>query len=68
MKSVTERILAGFQYMLPQHSLSRIVYVLTRCEKTWVKNMLIRLINHIAGINIDEALLPDRADYASFNA
>ena len=68
MKSVIERILAGFQYMLPQHSVSRIVYVLMRCEKTWVKNMLIRLINHLAGINIDEALSPDPTDYASFNA
>ena len=68
MKSVIERILAGFQYILPQHFLSRIVYVLMRCEVRWVKNMLIRLISRIAGINYDEALSPDPADYASFNA
>jgi len=68
MKSVIERVLAGFQYILPQHSLSRIVYALMRCETTWVKNTLIRLISNIAGINFDEALSPDPADYASFNA
>jgi len=68
MKSVIERILAGFQYILPQHPLSRIVYVLMRNEVTWVKNMLIRLISRIAGINYDEALSSDPADYASFNA
>lgn len=68
MKSVIERLLAGFQYILPQHFLSRIVYALMRCEVSWVKNMLIRLISGIAGINYDEALSPDPADYASFNA
>jgi len=68
MKSLIERILAGCQFILPQHFLSRIVYVLMRCEMTWVKNMLIRLISRIAGINFDEALSPDPADYASFNA
>jgi len=68
MKSIIERILAGFQYILPQHFLSRIVYALMRCEMTWVKNGLIRLISRLAGINYDEALSPDPADYASFNA
>jgi len=68
MKSIIERILAGFQYILPQHFLSRIVYALMRSEVTWVKNLLISLISRIAGINYDEALSPDPADYASFNA
>ena len=68
MKSVFERILAGFQYILPQHFLSRIVYALMRSEITWVKNLLIYLISRIAGINYGEALSPDPSDYASFNA
>jgi len=68
MKSVFERIFAGFQYILPQHFLSRIVYTLMRSEITWVKNLLIYLISRIAGINYAEALSPDPADYASFNA
>jgi phosphatidylserine decarboxylase len=68
MKSVIEKILAGFQYILPQHFLSRIVYALMRSETRWVKNTLISLISRVAGINFSEALSPDPADYASFNA
>ena len=68
MKSIIERILAGFQYILPQHFLSRIVYALMRSEIKWVKNFLIALISRIAGINYAEALSPDPADYVSFNA
>ena len=68
MKTIIERILAGFQYILPQHLLSRIVYKLMRCEIAWVKNLLIRFISNIAGINFAEALSPDPSDYPSFNA
>ena len=68
MKSVIERILAGFQYILPQHFLSRIVYALMRSEIKWVKNLLIHLISQVAGINYAEALSPDPEDYVSFNA
>ena len=68
MKTFIERILAGFQYILPQHFLSRIVYALMRSEIRWVKNLLIALISRIAGINYDEALSPDPADYVSFDA
>ena len=68
MKSVIERILAGFQYILPQHFLSRLVYALMRSETTWIKNMLIHQISRMAGINYTEALSPDPADYVSFNA
>ncbi len=68
MSTLIERVLAGFQYILPQHFLSRIVYKLMRCENTWVKNTLISLISRVAGINREEALSPDPADYVSFNA
>ncbi len=68
MKTVIERILAGFQYLLPHHFLSRIVYVLMRCETMWLKNLLIRTISRLADINTDEALSPNMDDYASFNA
>ena len=68
MSTLFERLLAGVQYILPQHFLSSMVYALMRCEMKWVKNLLIRLISRIAGINHDEALSPNPADYASFNA
>ena len=68
MNSVIERILAGFQYILPQHFLSRLVYALMRSEIKWMKNLLISLISRVAGINYGEALSPDPEDYVSFNA
>lgn len=68
MSTLFERLLTGIQYILPQHFLSRIVYALMRCEITWVKNTLIRVISRIAGINRDEALSPHMEDYANFNA
>jgi len=67
MSAFIERVLAGFQYLLPQHFLSRIVYVLMRCENTWVKNTLINVISRLAGIKREEALSPDPADYTCFN-
>ena len=68
MNSVIEHILAGFQYILPQHFISRIVYALMRSEVKWVKNLLIHQITRVAGIDVDEAISPDPADYPCFNA
>lgn len=68
MRTLVERIFATTQYLLPQHFLSRSVYIVMRCETKWIKNLLIRLISRLAGINRDEALSPDMHDYASFNA
>jgi phosphatidylserine decarboxylase len=68
MTTILERLLAGIQYLLPHHFLSRLVYRLMRCEAIWVKNALIHLISKAAGINRAEALSADPADYASFNA
>ncbi len=68
MKTVIEKIMTGLQYILPHHLLSRLVYVVMHCEFAGVKNLLIRVISHLAGINNDEALSSDLAHYASFNA
>lgn len=68
MKYLVERLLAGVQYILPQRLLTRLVYSLMRTETKWVKNLLIRTISRLAGINYAEALSPDPADYCSFNA
>lgn len=68
MKMAFERILAGLQYILPQHTLSRMVYALMRNETVWLKNFLIKTISRIAGINVDEALSAEVDDYRCFNA
>lgn len=68
MRTLIERLLAGLQFILPQHFLSRIVYAIMRCKTPWVKNLLIAVISKAVGINASEALSPDKADYESFNA
>lgn len=68
MTTVLEHILAGVQYILPQHALSRMVYAVMRNETVWLKNFLIRSISRIAGIAIEEALSPELDDYSCFNA
>jgi len=68
MITVFERILAGVQYILPQHALSRMVYALMRNETVWLKNFLIRSISRMAGIAVEEALSPELEDYDCFNA
>jgi len=68
MKAFFEKLLAGAQYILPQHTLSRMVYALMRCEAVVVKNFLIRAISRLAGIDRSEALSGRLEDYPSFNA
>ncbi len=68
MNNLIEQLLAGIQMILPQHFLSRIVYVLMRCETRWVKNTLIVVISRLVGINVEEAASADKNDYRSFNA
>lgn len=68
MNGLAGKLLAGTQYFLPQHALSRIVYWLTRCETVVVKNFLIRSISRMVGIDRSEALSDRLADYPNFNA
>lgn len=68
MKTLIERLLAGLQFILPHHFLSRIVYAIMRCKTPWVKDFLITTISKAVGINASEALSPDKDDYESFNA
>jgi phosphatidylserine decarboxylase len=66
--ALLERLAAGLQHLLPQKTLSAIVYRLMRCEARWLKNLLIRFIGGLAGVNWSEAESPDPGDYVSFNA
>ncbi|QWF69474.1 phosphatidylserine decarboxylase [Methylomonas paludis] len=56
------------QYILPQHLLSGWMSKLTHCENRWFKNLFIRLIIKLYGVNLSEAQSEDLSDYASFNA
>jgi phosphatidylserine decarboxylase len=65
---IFERLFAGIQHILPQHLLSKMVHGFMRIEVRWVKNLQIRAITRLAGIDASEALSPDPADYPCFNA
>ncbi|MEQ1528293.1 MAG: archaetidylserine decarboxylase [Methylococcales bacterium] len=55
------------QYILPQHTLSKLMSYLTHCEnKTWKNLFISQIIKHYR-VNMDEALQPDINSYRSFN-
>lgn len=62
-----QRALVGAQYLLPQHLLSRLVYVAARVTVAPWKNFLIRnFLKHYA-VDLSEAEHSDPRAYASFN-
>lgn len=56
------------QYVIPQHSLSMVMYRLTRCEVVWFKNAFIHFITRQYKVNVSEADEPSLSAYPSFNA
>ncbi|MEY3016947.1 MAG: hypothetical protein RL336_82 [Pseudomonadota bacterium] len=57
-----------FQYLVPQHLLSRLVGKLAECRTPWLKNSLIKhFINHYE-VNMAEAADTDYQNYENFNA
>jgi phosphatidylserine decarboxylase len=55
------------QYILPQHFLSNLMARLTHAKcKVW-KNLFIKLIIRLYGVNMNEAKTQDLNEYASFN-
>ncbi len=62
-----ERLKAWSQYLLPQHFLSRIVFAAARSRLQPWKNFLIRLFVRHYGVDMNEALHAEPAQYATFN-
>lgn len=60
-------LLAGIQYILPHHFLSRCVYHLMRVRWAPVKNILITLIGDFAGVDWTESKRQKLSDFESFN-
>jgi phosphatidylserine decarboxylase len=56
-----------FQYLLPQHALSRLILRATRVRSPWFKNWLIRGFLKLFTIEMSEAAQPDPYAYGSFN-
>ncbi|MFT5139293.1 MAG: phosphatidylserine decarboxylase [Lysobacterales bacterium] len=68
MKSILEKLAAAIQYILPHHFLSSLIYRLMRVETVWIKNLQIRMISKIVGVNWSEASSGDLSSYRHFNA
>jgi phosphatidylserine decarboxylase len=62
------RLFVTLQYLLPQHLLCRLVYALSRSQRVWLKNALIRAFVRHYRPRMAEALEPEPLRYASFNA
>src|SRR5689334_2790571 len=65
--TLRDRLFVATQYLLPQHFLSRLVYLLTRTRTTAVKNALIRSFMRGFSPDMSDALQPDPFAYGSFN-
>ncbi|HEY5020381.1 MAG TPA: phosphatidylserine decarboxylase, partial [Steroidobacteraceae bacterium] len=58
----------ALQYLLPHHLLCRLVYLLTRSQWRWLKNLLIGAFMHGYAPEMADALEPSPLKYRSFNA
>ena len=58
---------AFLQSILPHHSLSKLMSVLTHSETVWLKNFFIKQIIKHYGVNMDEAKIQDINAFKSFN-
>ncbi|PPC90982.1 MAG: phosphatidylserine decarboxylase [Methylobacter sp.] len=65
--TLTEVLKTLPQYCLPQHSLSRVMRSLSRCENPAWKNLFIRQIIKHYGVDMNEALEADVKAYKNFN-
>src|SRR5205823_4729691 len=66
--SVRARLFVALQYLLPQHLLSRLAYLITRSRVPLIKNALIRSFVDRFHPDMSEAEQPDPLKYESFNA
>jgi phosphatidylserine decarboxylase len=60
-------LFVSFQYLLPQHALSRLILRATRVRVPWFKNCLIRGFLKLYAIDMSDAVQPDPLSFGSFN-
>jgi phosphatidylserine decarboxylase len=64
---MTDRLFAWFQYLLPQHALSRLILAATRVRSAGFKNALIRGFLTLYSVDMSDAVETDPYRYGSFN-
>ena len=64
---IRERLFVWFQYLLPQHGLSRLILAATRVRAAWFKNWTIRGFLKLYRVDMTEAAESDPYRYGSFN-
>lgn len=65
--SIIENLTTLPQYILPHHSLSKMMSFFTHSENKTLKNLMINNISRFYGVNMDEAREQDIDNYPSFN-
>lgn len=64
---IKQRLFVFMQYILPHHTLSRLVGHFAECETPWFKNRLIAWFIKRYQVNMSEAQLEDPSAYKHFN-
>ena len=65
--ALIEYLLAGIQYLLPHHLLSRLVHAFMRAKTPWLKNSQIGIIASFADVDWSESRLKKPEDFETFN-
>jgi phosphatidylserine decarboxylase len=65
--ALRQRLFVGMLHILPQHTLSRLVFVAARVRTPWFKNLLTRAFLACFALDMSEALQSDPYRYATFN-
>ncbi len=64
--SLTDYIKSWPLYALPHHSISRLIYKLTRIESAYVPKAIVKF-SKVFGVDLQQAVNPDPASYKTFN-
>lgn len=67
ISNIKDSLFILFQYITPQHLLSRVVGFLARSQIKWLKNLLINTFIDKFNVNMSEALKESTDDYIHFN-
>jgi phosphatidylserine decarboxylase len=62
-----ERLFVALQHVLPQHSITRFVWLTARIRTPWLKRLLIRGFLKLYTVDLAEAAQSDPDAYATFN-